>query len=319
MKAIILAGGNGTRLKDISQGLPKPMMPILGKPLLERIVVLLRENGFSDIRMALCFEPEVIQKYFGGGENFDVHISYSIEQTSLGTAGAVKNCSDFIGQEDFLVISGDAACDFDLATLMRSHAKSGALATIALYPQEEPLSYGLVLTESSGFVTGFLEKPAWDHVVTDMVSTGIYALSSAVLQEIPDDSPYDFAKDLFPRLLQEGRSLHAWKAEGYWCDIGTPVSYYRCNLDALEDLYRLPDQNDSRHIVRCRSRARLMRAMSENLAEFGLDFTDGLSLKTPDGSAHIAPLPGESAVVIEGGGSLCRRLEDLARKFESEI
>lgn len=319
MKAVVLAGGDGTRLRDISQGLPKPMMPIVGKPLLAHIVALLRENGFDQICMALRYKPELIRQTFGDGAKYGVRIVYSVEQQPLGTAGAVKKCQDFIGEEDFLVISGDAACDFDLAALMRSHHDTDAGATIALCSQDEPLAYGLVLTGMDGLVTGFLEKPTWDHVVTDMVSTGIYALSPSILEDIPDGEPFDFARDLFPRLLHKGKALYAWQSAGYWCDIGTPRDYYRCNLDALDGIYRLPGRTQDRRIIPCRSRARLMRAMSEHLAEFGASFSDGLSLTTDEGSVHIAPLPQESAVSIEGGGSLCRRLEELARQLENEL
>ena len=214
-------------------------------------------------------------------------------------------------------MSGDSACDFDLAALLADHQ---AGVTIALAAQAEPLPYGLVLTDRDGNVTGFLEKPTWERVVTDQVSTGIYALSPDVLSRVPRDRPYDFAKDLFPLLLREGAPMRGRVMEGYWCDIGTPQAYYQCNLDALSGLYRLPGADVSpRRVVPCRDRARLMRAMSEALAEFGADFTDGLTVQSDRGRAHLAPLPDQCALALDGDRAAVRRLEELARKLERDI
>ena len=317
MKAVILTGGAGTRLRAISGGLPKPMMPLLGKPLLERTVALLRENGFDRICLTLHYQPQIIRRCLGDGSALGVHIEYRQEQTPLGTAGAVRNCADFIGDEPFLVISGDSACDFDLRSLMRGHAGG---VTIALACQSEPLPYGLVLTDRDGRVTGFLEKPAWERVVTDQVSTGIYVLSPDVLSYIPRGRAYDFARDLFPRLLEAGVPMRGVVMDGYWCDIGTPQAYYQCNLDALNGLYDLPgEQSPPRRVLPCRDRARLMRAMGEALAEFGADFSDGLTLDDGNGRAHLAPLPDRSALALEGDRAAVRRLEALARKLEKRL
>ena len=319
MKAVILAGGEGTRLREISGGLPKPMMPILGKPMLERIVALLKEHGFEDICMTLRCKPELIKDHFGDGRAFGVNIEYRVEPEALGTAGAVKNCLDFTGSEDFLVISGDCACDFDLSAAFRAHRGT---ATIVLSEQDEPLSYGLVLTARNGRITSFLEKPAWERVVTNLVSTGIYVLSPTVMEQVPQGQSFDFAKDLFPRLLEKNIPLQGCILPGYWCDIGTPRAYYRCNLDALDGRWQLPSeagQPERRCVVRCKSRARLMRAMSEYAAEFGADFTDGLRIRSDSGHAHAAPLPDESAVVIEGEGACWRHLADIARRLEDNM
>ena len=314
MKAVILSGGEGTRLREISGGLPKPMMPLLGKPLLERTVALLRENGFNRLCVTLHYRPEIIRQFLGDGERFGVQIEYRVEGEPLGTAGAVRNCRDFIGGDDVLVMSGDSACDFDLAELFRSHAGG---ATIALAEHAEPLPYGLVITDKAGNVTGFVEKPAWERVVTDRVSTGIYVLSPDVLDRIPTDTPCDFARDLFPRLLADGVPLHGRIVDGYWCDVGTPRSYYQCNLDAIDGLYRLPGQTGAaRRVIPCRDRARLMRVMSEALAEFGADLSDGLTLASENGRAHLAPLPDRAALALEGDPSAVRAMEALARRLE---
>ena len=316
MKAVILSGGEGTRLREISGGLPKPMMPLLGKPLLERTVALLRENGFDRLCITLHYSPEQIESFFGNGERFGVRIEYRREESPMGTAGAVRNCRDFIDNDPVLIMSGDSACDFDLASLFRSH-KEGV--TIALSTHAEPLPYGLVVTDRNSRVTGFVEKPSWEKVVTDRVSTGIYVLSPEVTDRIPEGIPYDFAKDLFPRLLKEGIPLTGRVMDGYWCDIGTPRAYYQCNLDALDGLYRLPEQDGpSRRVIPCRDRARLMRIMGEALAEFGADMSDGLTLENATGRAHLAPAPDRKALLLEGDPAAVRTMEALAKRLESE-
>lgn len=314
MKAILLSGGAGTRLNNIAGGLPKPMMPILGKPLLEHTVTHLREQGFRDLCLTLHYHPEPIRQHFGDGSAFGVHLEYRAEPEPLGTAGAVKNCNDFYDDEPFLVMSGDAACDFPLADLVRAH-RGGV--TIALSDSPEPLSFGLVVTDRNGAVTGFVEKPDWEHVVTDRVSTGIYVIDPEIMEQVPDAIAYDFARDLFPRLLKLGLPMTGVHLEGYWRDIGTPRSYYQCNLDALDGLYRLPGgPGHTRRVLPCENRARLMRLMGESLAEFGADFTDGITLETSGRRAHIAPLAERSALCFEGDGTSVARLAALAKKLE---
>ena len=317
MKAIILSGGEGTRLRSISGGLPKPMMPLLGKPLLERTVALLRENGFDRLCVTLHYAPEAIRRCLGDGGRFGVSIEYRQEATPLGTAGAVRNCRDFIGDDTVLVMSGDCACDFDLAELFRGHE---AGVTIALAANAEPLPYGLVVTDRAGRITGFVEKPTWEKVVTDRVSTGIYVLAPDVTDRIPEGVPYDFAKDLFPKLLAEGVPMTGRIMEGYWCDVGTPRAYYQCNLDALDGFYRLPEENGpTRRVIPCRDRARLMRAMTEALAEFGADMTDGLTYNSEQGRAHLAPLADRTALALEGDPAAVRAVEALARRLERSV
>lgn len=317
MKAVILAGGEGTRLKSVSGGLPKPMMPLLGRPLLERIAVLLRENGFDELCFTLRYRPEVIREYFEDGRRFGVQIEYREESQPLGTAGAVRNCLDFLDEEPFLVMSGDCACDFDLVRLRSAH-RGGV--TIALSAHAEPLPYGLVVTDREGRVAGFVEKPTWERVVTDRVSTGIYVVSPEVLSLIPDGVPYDFARDLFPQLLERDIPMTGVSLDGYWCDIGTPRAYYQCNLDALDGVFRLPGGADApRRVLPCRDRARLMRAVSEALVEMGADMTDGLTLENEYGRVHLAPLANRCALSLDGDAEAVRRLEELARRLDRDI
>ncbi|HPE15440.1 MAG TPA: sugar phosphate nucleotidyltransferase, partial [Oscillospiraceae bacterium] len=171
--------------------------------------------------------------YFGDGAAFGIRISYRVEEEPLGTAGGVRACRDFLDDEDFLVISGDGVCSFDLSACAAFHRRKNADATLVLTDHPDPLEYGLVLTGADGRVLRFVEKPAWRQVVTDLVNTGIYFLSPRVLDRVPADRPYDFGRDLFPALLRDGASLYACAAEGYWCDIGDPAAYLACSAAAL--------------------------------------------------------------------------------------
>lgn len=312
MKALILAGGMGTRLRSVTGGKPKPMADLLGRPVMEHIVRLLRENGYGEICAALQYRAGDIMAHFGDGSRFGVDMSYRIETTPLGTAGSVKGCRDFIGGDEVLVISGDAACDFDLAALMREHQRRGAIATLALSARSAPLRYGLAVTDGAGDIRAFIEKPTWPRVVSDLVNTGIYALSPRAMAPVPE-GPFDFGRDLFPLLLRQGERLHGAVLEGYWCDIGTPRSYYQCCVDALDGRVRLegvappepehpgyaarPDAGAQR-VYACRSRARLMRALSQSLMEAGADFSDGVALTNSEGRVHISPAPDREALTI---------------------
>ncbi len=234
MKAIIMAGGEGTRLRPVSVNRPKPMTELFDRPVLEHILRLLKKNGVTEACLTLKYLPQMIREYFGSGEAFGVRLDYRVEKEALGTAGGVKNCADFIGGEDFLVLSGDCVCDFDLKALMDFHREKKAEATLALYSHKTPLEYGLVVTDDTGRVERFLEKPAWDSVLTDRINTGIYILSPSVLDDIPKNKPYDFGRELFPRFLENGRALYGRAMEGYWCDIGTGGAYLQCCMDILD-------------------------------------------------------------------------------------
>ena len=315
MKAVIMAGGQGKRLKAVTGEAPKPMAPLLGRPMLEHILLLLKEQGFTDLCAAVKYRAEDIIHYFGDGSALGVQLQYRIEEAPLGTAGGVKNCADFYGDEDFLVISGDAAGDFDLKKLMERHKESKAAVTLALCRHPEPLSYGLAVTDAGGLVRAFIEKPRWSRVVTDLVNTGIYILSPRVMELVPDGKPFDFAKDLFPRLLEKGELILGETMEGYWCDVGTPLSYYKCCVDALEGRLKLhmgdafqmaetaeePDDQESGSACldcNCRSRAQLMGALSEAMLDMGADYSDGIRLRGRRFDLHISPLARRSAIRI---------------------
>ncbi len=234
MKAIIMAGGEGRRLRPISMLRPKPMVNLFDKPVMEHIIELLKKHEIKDICVTLRYLPRVVTDYFGDGSEFGVNIEYRIEEEPLGTAGGVKACCDFIKNEDFLVISGDAVCDFDLKKCINFHFEKKSPATIILCEKEEPLEYGLVLTDNESRITQFIEKPSWDRVFTNAVNTGIYILSPEVLSRIPEGRSYDFGKDLFPGLLAEGVPMYAYTAQGYWCDIGSSGAYLKSFFDVLD-------------------------------------------------------------------------------------
>lgn len=232
MKAVIMAGGQGTRLRPLSCDLPKPMVPIMNRPMLEHIILLLRQHGITDIAVTLCYLPEVIQDYFSDGARWGVNLRYYLEETPLGTAGSVHNADDLL-DETFLVISGDALTDFDLTRAAQFHRERRALATLLLTRVESPLEYGVVMTEPDGRIRQFYEKPSWSEVFSDTVNTGIYVLEPEIFKFFKKGRPFDFSKDLFPIFLREKEPLFGYVAEGYWSDIGNLEQYRQSHYDVL--------------------------------------------------------------------------------------
>lgn len=232
LKTIIMAGGEGSRLRPITCGRPKPMVPVANRPMMAHIVDLLRKHGFTEIGVTLQYKPEYIRSYFGNGAEFQVNMRYFVEEVPLGTAGSVKNAQSFLDQT-FLVISGDALTDIDLSRAVEFHRKKGALATLVLTRVNCPLEYGVVIIDSGGAITRFLEKPAWGEVFSDTVNTGIYVLEPEVLDYIPPGEMFDFSKDLFPLLLREKKPLFGVVLPGYWCDVGNLAQYVQAHQDVL--------------------------------------------------------------------------------------
>lgn len=229
MKAIIMAGGEGTRLRPLTCTMPKPMARILNRPTMEHIILLLKRHGITEIGVTLMYMPEKIRDYFGDGSAWGVSLTYFLEETPLGTAGSVKNTGDFL-EDDFLVISGDAITDADLSAFIAFHREKGAEASLLLKEMDIPLEYGVVVTKEDGRICRFLEKPGWSQVCSDTVNTGIYLLNPRVLQ-LADKLPCDFSKDIFPRLLEEERALYGYVSPDYWCDIGDLDAYRHCHYD----------------------------------------------------------------------------------------
>jgi mannose-1-phosphate guanylyltransferase/phosphomannomutase len=233
-----MAGGEGTRLRPLTSNQPKPMVPIVGKPCMEHILELLRQHDMNDVIVTLAFLPQAIRSYFGNGESLGMEVGYSVEESPAGTAGSVKLAAGRL-DDTFLVISGDALCDVDLTELVAFHKEKGASVTIGLKSVDNPLEFGIVVTDEEGRVERFLEKPSWGQVFSDTINTGIYVLEPEVLKHIPTDRPYDFSKELFPLLLEMGRPIYGHVMDGYWQDIGNLDQYRQANFDALDEKVRL--------------------------------------------------------------------------------
>jgi len=233
MKAVIMAGGKGTRLRPLTSHTPKPMVPLLNRPCMEYIIDLLKKHGITEIAVTIQYLPEVIKSYFGDGSRFGVHIEYFEETTPLGTAGSVKNCESFL-DERFIVISGDALTDINLIEAIHFHETNESLATLVLTQVENPLEFGVVMTDDHGKIVRFLEKPSWSEVFSDTVNTGIYILEPEILSMIQKDKEVDFSKDIFPALLQQQKPMYGFKADGYWSDIGSLEIYRQAQFDMLD-------------------------------------------------------------------------------------
>jgi mannose-1-phosphate guanylyltransferase/phosphomannomutase len=233
MKAVIMAGGEGSRLRPLTSNQPKPMMPLVNLPMMEHIIGLLKRHGFEEIVVTLAFMPNAIRTYFGDGSEFGVRMVYATEEEPLGTAGSVRNAMDEL-DERFLVISGDVLTDIDLSKMMAAHEEKGALATIGLVAVENPLEFGIVITREDGSIERFLEKPTWGQVFSDTINTGIFILEPEIFDYIPADQPVDFSSEVFPALLSEGKPIFGSVAEGYWEDVGTVEAYVRAHKDSLD-------------------------------------------------------------------------------------
>ena len=231
MKAVIMAGGFGTRIHPLTISLPKPMIPLINRPIMEHIVNLLKRNGITDLILLLCHQPEIIKKYFGDGSEFGVHITYVTPLEDYGTAGAVKAAARHL-DERFMIISGDLLTDFDLAQVIDFHDRTQAKATITLTSVSDPLQFGVVITDKDARITKFLEKPGWGEVFSDTINTGIYILEPEILDLIPAGQNRDWAKDVFPGMLATGAALYGCVTQGYWADIGNPEAY----LEACRDI-----------------------------------------------------------------------------------
>lgn len=232
MKAVLMAGGAGSRLRPLTIGRPKPMLPVANKTVLAHILELLRKSGIKDVVITLQYMASAIEDYFGDGSVLGVRIKYVVEETPLGTAGSVRNARRYL-DEPFLVISGDAITNFNLEDIVAYHKERQSLATLVLYPVADPLDYGVIVTDADGRIASFLEKPSWGQVASDTVNTGLYVLEPEVLDHVPPEEAYDWGTQVFPSLLQEGVPLYGYVASGYWCDIGNFHEYRRATAAVL--------------------------------------------------------------------------------------
>ena len=232
MKAVILAGGEATRLRPLTCNRAKIMVPVLNRPLLEHFINYLKKYSISDIVLALGKQGEEIRDYFGDGSKFDVNLVCSEEHFSLGTAGAVKNAEGFL-DDSFVVFNGDIFTDIDLVTMMSLHRRNKATVSIALVSVDDPSIYGAVETDDESRVKRFLEKPGREEASTNMINAGIYILEPDVMSWIPSGVFSTFERDIFPSLLDRGEAICAYSFESYWLDIGTPQKYLKLHHDLL--------------------------------------------------------------------------------------
>ena len=221
MKAVIMAGGEGSRLRPLTCDRPKPLVPVCNRPVLAYILDLLAQHGFQEVFLTLGYMPAAISSYFGD-EYAGMRLHYVVEEAPRGTAGGVAMLREHL-DDTFVVVSGDALTDVDLSALVAFHKERRAVATLAMTRVESPLEYGVVMTDRSGRIRRFLEKPGWGEVFSDTVNTGIYVLEPSVLTGVPAGRLYDFSKDLFPSLLAMDVPMYGAVADGYWCDIGDSV------------------------------------------------------------------------------------------------
>ncbi|QRF23908.1 nucleotidyltransferase family protein [Alicyclobacillus sp. TC] len=232
MKAVIMVGGKGTRLRPLTARFPKPMVQLLGRPCIEYTLQLLKEHGITEIAITIQYLSSVIRDYLGDGSKYGVRLHYFEEHKPMGTAGGVLNAKEFL-DERFLVISGDALTDFNLSEAMAFHENKRALATIILTQVESPCDFGVVLTQSDGKILHFLEKSKSNEIFTNTVNTGIYVFEKEILNWIPNNVSYDFGKELFPRLVAENAPFYGYSLDGYWSDVGSLHQYRQTQIDML--------------------------------------------------------------------------------------
>ena len=241
MQALILAGGKGTRLRPLTMHTPKPILPIANRPLLLYQLELLKRAEVRDVILSLSYQPQKIEDKLLDGTDHSVRISYTVEATPLGTAGAFRHAAGLI-RETTVVLNGDVLADIDLGEVIRQHRERAAAATIVLAPVPNPTEYGFVETDEEGRVRRFVEKPGPEEVTADTINAGIYVLEPRVLDYIPEGEMFMFEYDVFPKLLEAGEAFYSYVWRGYWRDVGTAPSYWQANMDVLAGRLKLLDR-----------------------------------------------------------------------------
>jgi mannose-1-phosphate guanylyltransferase/phosphomannomutase len=234
MRAVVMAGGQGTRLRPLTSNQPKPMLPIVGQPMMQHILQLARNHGFTDVVATVHFLASIVRNFFGDGSDLGVSLSYATEEEPLGTAGSVKNAAPLLeGDDRVLILSGDSLTDVDLSELVKFHESKGAAVTVTLKRVEDPLEFGIVITDEEGRIERFLEKPGWGEVFSDTINTGIYVIEREILDLVPEGE-VDFSKDLFPKLLEMGLPMFGYVTDRYWTDVGTLDAYMAAHRSVLD-------------------------------------------------------------------------------------
>ncbi|WP_414583288.1 sugar phosphate nucleotidyltransferase [Scytonema sp. PCC 10023] len=239
MRAVLMAGGSGTRLRPLTCDLPKPMVPILNRPIAEHIINLLKRHQITEVIATLHYLPDAMRDYFQDGSDFGVQMTYAVEEDQpLGTAGCVKNIAELL-DDTFLVISGDSITDFDLTAAIEFHKQKKSKATLVLTRVPNPIEFGVVITDEENRINRFLEKPSTSEIFSDTVNTGTYILEPEVLEYLPANQESDFSKELFPLLLAKNEPMYGYIAQGYWCDVGHLDAYREAQYDGLHKKVKL--------------------------------------------------------------------------------
>lgn len=249
MKAVVMAGGFGTRIQPLTNSLPKPMLPVVNIPMMERVINRVVDAGIRDIVILLYFKPEVIKEHFGDGSRLGINIEYVLPDDDYGTAGAVKKAEPFL-DDTFMIVSGDLVTDFDFKKVIDFHNEKKSKLTITLTPVVDPLQFGVVITDENDRIQKFLEKPSWGEVFSDTINTGIYILEPEILKHIPEGESFDFGKNLFPNLMDAEVPLWGCSIKGYWRDVGNPKSYREAHLDILEGAIKLKYSGEKKEFPR---------------------------------------------------------------------
>ncbi len=234
VRAVVMAGGEGTRLRPMTANQPKPLLPVVNRPILEHVLRLLKRHGFDETVVTVQFLASLVRTYFGDGDELGMHLSYATEEMPLGTAGSVKNAQSALSDDTFLVISGDALTDIDLGAVVAAHRARSALVTVCLKRVPDPLEFGIVITDEDSRIERFLEKPTWGQVFSDTVNTGIYVMEPEVLASVAGGAQVDWSADVLPALLAQGAPVYGYVADGYWEDVGTHESYLKAHADVLD-------------------------------------------------------------------------------------
>ncbi len=293
-QAVLLVGGEGRRLRPLTDTRPKPMMPLVDRPFIAHQLDLLRRHGLTDVVFSCGYRPDALRAHFGDGSGAGVRLRYVVDPEPLGTAGAVANAADLLLPEAVLVLNGDILTDLDLDALGEAHRASGAAGTIALTPVDDPSAYGLVRLDAGGAVEAFVEKPTPDQLRPGepfRINAGTYLLEPEVLERIPRGRACSIEREVFPGLAAEGR-LHGFPSAAYWRDIGTPASYLQANLDVLEGVLRTESPDGPNHLG--------PDVVVEEGAEVGPGASLGPGVRVAAGARVARSVLGEGVVVERG-------------------
>ncbi len=240
MKAVVMAGGEGTRLRPLTSSRPKPLVPILNKPCMQHTIELLKRYGVTDIVVTLYYLADEIEGYFGDGSELGVNLIYTVEDTPLGTAGSVKKAEEYLKDDTFIIVSGDALTDMDVDKALAFHREKESVATLVLQHVDNPLEFGVVITDDNGRIRRFLEKPSWGEVFSDTVNTGMYILEPSIFEYMQPEKNYDWSQDIFPQILKEEKPMFGYVMGEYWTDVGSLQQYRQAQYEMLGGMTKLP-------------------------------------------------------------------------------